>query len=343
VGKTAYITEDMDIYFGGFMAVIRTTKKLNSRLLFHLLGSARFDKYLEDTLNSSTINNLNSTILNNFPIPVPPLEVQEEIVRILDKFTILEAELEAELEARLLQYNHYRNQMLKLEPAYQLNHIQHTSNKQSHPVLKVDQFKLLTIGDVCRKTTNINWNNVKEQNFKYIDLTSVDRTTKSITNTTSISSDNAPSRAQQLVRTNDVIFGTTRPTLKRFCLIPQEFDGQICSTGYCVLRANTDLILPRYLYFQMSTQAFEDYVEQNQKGSAYPSITDGDLKNFVIQLPSLEIQEKIVSILDRFETMVHDISSGLPAEIAARHKQYEYYRDQLLSFKQKPTESIADS
>lgn len=112
VGKVAYIVEDIDYYFGGFMAVIRTNSALSSRFLFHLLIGESFTRYLESALNTTTINNLNSSILNNFPIPIPPSKIQQEIVNILDKFTELEAELETELEARRKQYEFYRSKLL---------------------------------------------------------------------------------------------------------------------------------------------------------------------------------------------------------------------------------------
>ena len=106
IGKTAYISEDMDYTFGGFMAVIRCCKELNSRFFFHILTSELFSKHLRNTLNSSTINNLNAEIMNNFRFPLPPLAVQQEIVRILDNFTELTAKLTAELTARRKQYEY---------------------------------------------------------------------------------------------------------------------------------------------------------------------------------------------------------------------------------------------
>lgn len=112
------------------------------------------------------------------------------------------------------------------------------------------------LGDVCLNTMNISWAANKDKSYRYIDLTSVDRETHSIGDTVVINSTNAPSRAQKIVQTNDVIFGTTRPTLKRFCFIPTAYNGQICSTGYCVLRADESQVLPRYLYHQISRAEF---------------------------------------------------------------------------------------
>ena len=87
-------------------------------------------------------------------------------------------------------------------------------------------------------------------------------------------------------------------------------------------------------YFIISTNKFYSYVEQNQKGASYPAITDGDVKNYIISLPSIEEQKKLVSLLDKFEKICNNITEGLPAEIEARQKQYEYYRDKLMSFKE---------
>ena len=101
VGKVAYIEDDLDYYFGGFMAVIRTNLDIYSRFLFHLLIGETFSKYLEKSLSTTTINNLSASIMKAFQIPIPPLPIQKEIVNILDKFTKLKAELEVELEAEL--------------------------------------------------------------------------------------------------------------------------------------------------------------------------------------------------------------------------------------------------
>ena len=117
IGKTAYIESDIDYTFGGFMGVLRLKeeKTISSRYLFHYIGSGAFTKYLGATLKSSTINNLNNGIISPFTIPIPSLRVQARIVEILDKFTELEAELEAELDCRKRQYEYYRNKLLAFD------------------------------------------------------------------------------------------------------------------------------------------------------------------------------------------------------------------------------------
>jgi len=121
--------------------------------------------------------------------------------------------------------------------------------------------------------------------------------------------------------------------LRRFAIIGDDYDNEIASTGYCVLRANTSQVLPKWIYYNISTLTFNDYVEKNQEGSAYPSISDTRVKAFKIPVLDIPEQERIISILDKFEALVNNITVGLPAELNARRKQYEYYRDKILTFK----------
>mgnify|MGYP001443633322 CR=1 FL=1 len=185
------------------------------------------------------------------------------------------------------------------------------------------------IGELLERTSNIRWQDVQGEEFQYIDLTSVDRNTHAIGHTETIDSETAPSRAQQVVREGDVIFGTTRPTLKRYCLISSEYDGQICSTGYCVLRPRTELLLSNFLFHLLGTESFHTYVEANQRGASYPAITDAAVKACRIPVPPLEVQREIVKVLDTFTKL----EAELEAELEARRRQYQYYRDALLAFR----------
>ncbi|MFV2779280.1 restriction endonuclease subunit S [Escherichia coli] len=193
-----------------------------------------------------------------------------------------------------------------------------------------------TLEDITLRTSNIKWREVI-RSYRYIDLTSVDIATKKITETTEITKNNAPSRAQKLVDENDVIFATTRPTQQRFCLIDSEYAGEVASTGYCILRAKQDQVLPKWILHWISTSDFKKHVEENQSGSAYPAISDSKVKECLIPIPcpdnpekSLAIQSEIVRILDKFTAL----TAELTAELNMRKKQYNYYRDQLLSFKE---------
>ncbi|MDE6087818.1 MAG: restriction endonuclease subunit S [Oscillospiraceae bacterium] len=190
-----------------------------------------------------------------------------------------------------------------------------------------DGVEYVKIGKLCDKTKNIQWNNVSET-FEYIDLATVDISTHNITSTITITKYDAPSRARQIVKTDDILFATTRPTQMRVCKISSKYDGQICSTGFCVLRPLKDSVIPSYLLHAISTEYFKLYLEKNQSIGNYPAISDSLLKKFQIPLPPLEVQREIVRILDSFTEYI-DL---LEKELVLRKKQYTYYRDYLLNF-----------
>lgn len=196
------------------------------------------------------------------------------------------------------------------------------------------------LGELTLPTTNIKWRDAN-RTYRYIDLTSVNIETKAITETPEITQSNAPSRAQKLVEKNDVIFATTRPAQQRYCLIDNEYAGEVASTGYCVLRAKKAEVLPKWILHWIASSDFKDYVEENQSGSAYPAISDAKVKAFKIPIPcpekpkkSLEIQAEIVRILDAFTALTTELTTELTSELTARKEQYTYYRDNLLGFEE---------
>lgn len=261
--------------------------------LFHLLGPVFKD--IEKTITGSTVKHLSAKSINSISIPIPPISVQHEIVRILDNFTSLEAELEAELEARRKQYEYYRDQLLSFK---------HLSGGGKNEV----EWK--TLGEVAeivggRDYKQFNHGNIPVYGsggiMTYIDTYAYDRPTVLLPRKGSISN----------------VFYTDMP----FWNVDTIF--------YTIIHNE---LLPRFFYYYMCNYHIE---RLNTSNAARPALTRTVLNNIPIPVPPLSEQRRIVSILGRFESLVNDISTGLPAEIAARHQQYEYYRDQLLSFKRK--------
>lgn len=294
-----------------FTVNVKDFYKLNIKYIYYFLKNKQ--NFIYSLKKGAGIAHVYAKDISNFKIPIPPLKIQEEIVHILDSFTELTNELTNELTARKKQYEFYRDNLL------------FNTDKKS---------KMIELSNVIDKINNINWKNIPNfDNYQYIDLSSVDIQNKSINNTTIINASNHPSRAQQEIKTNDVIFGTTRPTQMRIAIVPPDLNNQICSTGYCVLRANTEKVLPKWIYYNLSTSKFYTYIEKFQQGASYPAISDTLIKKYTISIPPIDIQSKIIYVLDNFESLCNDITKGLPAEIEARKKQYEYYRDKLLTFK----------
>jgi type I restriction enzyme S subunit len=153
------------------------------------------------------------------------------------------------------------------------------------------------LGDVCEKTETVNPLQSPNTEFDYIDVSSVSNTTFEIEETQRLKGKNAPSRARKLVRMNDIIFATIRPTLQRIAIVPDRLDKQVCSTGYFVLRPKPE-IDHRFVFYSLFADEFTAQMESLQKGASYPAVTDGDVRSQLIPFPPLAEQQRIVGILD---------------------------------------------
>ena len=248
-------------------------------------------------------------------IPVPPLPVQEEIVRILDKFTSLEAELEAELEARKKQYEFYRDRLLTFGDV--------RGGATSDVVWR-------TLGDICKKVVSggtpqagnpeyyggtIPWLRTQEVDWKDITDTVVKITEAGL---------NASSA--KWIPENCVIVAMYGATAAKVAInkIPLT-TNQAC----CNLEIDENQALYRYVFHWLC----KEYLSLKALGQGSQSnINAQTIKQYKIPIPSLEIQNKIVNVLDNFDAICSDLNIGLPAEIEARKKQYEFYRDALLTY-----------
>lgn len=151
----------------------------------------------------------------------------------------------------------------------------------------MNEWKIDNIGNCIVSTKNRNPQKSPERIFTYIDVSSVDNNLFKIVNPSLLYGREAPSRARKIVKKHDVIFATVRPTLKRVAYITKDFDAQICSTGFCVLRANKQLE-SKFIYYWLLTDFIFKEVEKIQRGASYPAIKDSDLKSF--QIP-IELEE----------------------------------------------------
>ena len=158
-------------------------------------------------------------------------------------------------------------------------------------------WELKRLGEVLEKTETVNPLQSPNTEFDYIDVSSVSNKTFEIEETQRLKGSNAPSRARKLVRTNDIIFATIRPTLQRIAVVPVHLDKQVCSTGYFVLRPKHELD-HRFVFYSLFTESFTGQMENLQKGASYPAVTDGEVRAQQIPVPPLSEQHRIVAILD---------------------------------------------
>ena len=283
-----------------------------------MLTGYLFKQHLEKTLNSSTINNLNSSVMNSFIIPVPPLPIQEEIVRILDKFAELTAELTAELAKRKQQYQYYKDNLYdRISEEHYLEKVGDVAT-----VTKLAGFEFTNYVTYTQQGNIIALRGLNVKNGK-IDLEDV----KYIDN-----SDFSKLHRSKLY-IDDMLF-TYVGTVGQVALI-DENNKYYLAPNVALVRVKDNRILPKFMmYFFQTTQFFNHQVNQLIQTSSMKNIPMEKIRKFTVPIPPLEEQERIVAILDRFDALCNDLTSGLPAEIEARKKQYEYYRDKLLTFKE---------
>ena len=283
--------------------------------------TAEFLTYYFQTMdiigNGAIVKSITRRTLERIKIPAPPLPVQQEIVAILDRFTRLEAELEAELEARRKQYAYYRNSLLSL------NEIGENLERERCFV----QWR--TLGEVAMYSdTRIEASAINAENYVGVDNLLQNRAGKTDSSYLPISG-----RLTRYER-DDILLGNIRPYLKKIWHSDRHggTNGDVLVVR--IKKAEKENILPRYLYQILADDNFFQYAMKTAKGAKMPRGNKPMIMKYQLALPSLEEQARIVAILDKFDALVNDISSGLPAEIAARRKQYEYYRNQLLTFQE---------
>ena len=155
----------------------------------------------------------------------------------------------------------------------------------------------MRLGEVCEEKTGMrDPRREPDKHFRYVDITSVDNKVKRIVEARTLLGKDAPSRARQVIRSGDIIVSTTRPNLNAVALVPPELDDQICSTGFCVLRAQSDLDSD-YLFAFVQTADFVESLSGLVKGALYPAVTDKQVREQLIPLPPLDEQTRIVAML----------------------------------------------
>jgi type I restriction enzyme S subunit len=183
-----------------------------------------------------------------------------------------------------------------------------------------DGWQWVKLGDVCDPTTGIYNPKLTPLNFfKYVDISSIDNTNKKITDAKTILGKDAPSRARKIIYKNDVLVATTRPNLNSVALVDSVFDQQVCSTGFCVLRADKNLD-PIYLFKYVQSQYFVNNLSNLVKGSMYPAVTDSQVREQLIPLPPLSEQKRIAAILNEQMEAVEKARKATEAQLEAINK-----------------------
>jgi type I restriction enzyme S subunit len=284
----------------------------------HLFRSIELRKQISRTASGVTRFNVSKKKMERVIVPVPPLEVQREIARILDEFTLLSAELSAELSARKKQYEFYRNKMLTFEtriekiPMGDLFDFRNGLSKGKEYFGKGIPF--------IRYTDVYNHRALRKEDITAL-VECTDKEKESLK-----------------VSRGDVMFTRTSETAEDVGWSSVMLDniGDCVFNGFTIKATpKTDKLLPEYCAYCFSTDDFRKYVTSRCAFTTRASLTGNTIAEYKLSVPPIEVQKKIANVLDNFESICNDLNIGLPAEIDARQKQYEYYRDTLLTFVEK--------
>ena len=291
-----------------------------SRFLYFCLKAN--EERLIDLQQSGSIPALNKKQLLPFELRVPPLPVQKEIVRILDTFTELEAELEAELEPRQVQFEFMRDQFLESSPFEQgakiqgwqkfaLKELANRISDGSHNPPKGSiggEYPMISAKNVSRG--EIDFNDARMLDFD--DFEKEDRRTQVKPGCVLLTIVGAIGRV--------AVVDTTQP--------------MVFQRSICVIEPKSELLRPEFLKYALESSRMQQNILSGAAGAAQKGLYLNQVANLSIALPDLKTQDEIISNLKPLDELVRNISVGLPAEINARRKQYEYYRDKLLTFEE---------
>jgi len=285
-------------------------EQLQSRFLYYALLCQQ--KYLFSRVRRASVPRLARPVVQGIKIPIPPLVIQQEIVKILDTFTTLEAELEAELEARKKQYEYYRDELLTFGEDVEWKKLGEVGTLIRGNGLQKKDFVEEGVG--C-----IHYGQIYTYYGTYADKTK-----------TFVSSKLA--KKLKKAQRGDVLISGVSENIEDVCKPLGWLGGEICISGdMFAFRHNQNT---KFITYLLQTTNFKRYKERFAHGAKVIRVKQDKILDYKIPIPPLAEQERIVAILDKFDALVNDISVGLPAELNARREQYEHYRNKLLSFKE---------
>lgn len=298
---------------------------LMSEFLYRLLASDVFFAYNMQHAKGAKMPRGSKEAILKYRIPIPPLEVQHEIVKVLDTFTQLEAELEAELEARRRQYQYYRDTLLSFDAD-----VSHEGTKARSKAVR-----WATLGEIGefirgRRFTKADYVEEGIPCIHYGDIYTQYGTSATVT-ASYVRADMASTL--RFAKPGDLVIAGVGETVEDVGKAVAWLGvGEVAIHDDCFLFRHS--LNPKFVSYCFQTKNLHGEKGKYVARAKVKRLSSENLGKLVIPVPPLEEQKRIVAILDKFDALVNDLSSGLPAEIQARRRQYEYYRDRLLTFKE---------
>lgn len=302
----------------GWLSISNFKDVFLSDYLYYLLSSSAIQQEMKKRASfGGAVQNLNAEIVKALVLPVPPIEVQSEIVRILDNFTNLTVELTAELTARKMQYSYYRDNLLSF----------------NMPVSKKKIGEITRVFSAARVHKN-EWTQEGVPFYRSSDVISKFNGVENSRGKAYISFDlykRLSAKSGKIMK--DDILITGGGTIGIPYVVPSDEPIYVKDADLLCIQKSKEFN-SRFLYHYFLSTEFRKYLENITHNATIAHYTISQIENTPVPLPPLDVQNRIVNVLDNFEKICSDLNIGLPAEIEARQKQYEYYRDKLLSFKE---------
>ena len=322
IGEAAFVGDFTEFYGQNLYLVRLNENIIDRKYYYYFLTSPRVKDGLVSKKNASSQGYIKAGSIENLKLPIPPLPIQREIVRILDSFTELTEELTEELTKELTkrnkQYEFYRDELLNFD-----NEVEFKSFRELFDVRnglnKGKEF--FGHGSPIINFTDVYTNRwlVKDSFIGTVEVT--------------------PDEIERYsAKKGDVFFTRTSETKEDIGMASTLIeDVENCVFSGFVLRARpkTDLLLPKFCAYYFSSTTVRNTIVRYASFTTRATTTGDKLSKILVPILSKEKQEKIVYVLDNFDAICSDLNIGLPAEIEARQKQYEYYRDMLLTFAEK--------
>ena len=336
IGGVKFMENDFWCSDGSFW--LGQVNYINPKFIYYYLSG--FEEYFASKKRIGGVPTIDREVVESFPIPVPPIAVQDEIVKILDRFADYAAELQAELQARRLQYEYYRNLLLTFNPsAYGCG----TDDAQKISVIARGghsyKIQWKTMGEIGKffggltGKSKADFSNGNARFISYMNVYSNIALDQSANEFVSI----LPDEKQNVLQYGDALFTGSSETpnecgMSSVVTTEPKEPLYLNSFSFGFRLDNISTYHPDFLKHLLRSTAIRDQIAKTANGVTRFNVSKALFAKIILPIPPIELQVKIASILDRFDTLVNDLSKGLPAEIEAVKARYEYYRNKLLTF-----------
>ena len=314
IGGVKYLDKDFWCSDGSFW--LGNSDEIDNKYLYYCLSG--YEDYFYSKKRIGGVPTIDRSIVEDFKVPVPALPVQREIVRVLDEFTLYSAELAAELAARKQQYEFYRDELLTFGEDVEYIPMGELFSFRNGLSKGKDYFG--------RGTPFVRYTDVYNKRFlRKKDI-------EALVECSDLE------KEKLKVSRGDVFFTRTSETAEDVgwsSVMLDDIDECVFNGFTIKATPKTDRLLPEYCAYCFATADFRNYVTSRCAFTTRASLTGATIAEYQLPVPPLDVQKRIAHVLDKFEKICNDIAVGLPAEIEARQRQYEYYRDKLLDFKRK--------